>query len=216
MKNSGGTFLIVIAIIGLVLGGIILAGPTNNNTTNTNGQTSTSPQVSEDASLINRSGAPRIGPENAKVKVVIFSDYLCPYCKEFHSSTANKILNDYPNDVSVTIRTLLIHPQAEILQKAAEAAYKQDKFKEMADELFGLSTNNPTEDDVIKLAQKIALNTDQFKADLNSPEVQANVDKDNSDGQTLNLPGTPSVFVNNKYIENPGEVENAVKEALGK
>jgi len=210
MKGSGTTFIIAIAIIGLVLGGIIISSPRQTPTNNSETENS----VSEDPALVNRDGAPRIGKEDAKVKIVVFSDYLCPYCKELHEQL-NEILKANPDTVSLTARTFLIHPSAEILHQAAEAANKQGKFKEMNDLLFS-ADQDPTEDEVIEMAKKINLNITQFKSDLNSDAVKSAIQKDNDDAQALNLGGTPSVFVNGKYIDDPSGIGNIINTELGK
>ena len=214
--KGGGTFLIFIAIIGLVVGGLVLATPQQNNT-NTNRNSEETSVASEDPSLVNRADAPRIGPEGAKVMVVVFSDYLCPYCKNLHENL-NKVLADNPQTVSLTSRNFVVHPQAEIMAKAAEAANRQGKFKEMNDELFKLSgeTSEPTEDSMITLAKKLGLDTDKFKADIGSTQIQALVNKDNADAQDLNLQGTPSAYLNGKHVENIAQIDVMIKEALEK
>jgi protein-disulfide isomerase len=104
------------------------------------------------------------------------------------------------------------------MAKAAEAANRQGKFKEMNDELFKLSgeTSEPTEDSMITMAKKLGLDTDKFKADIGSAQIQALVNKDNADAQDLNLQGTPSAYLNGKYVENIAQIDVMIKETLGK
>lgn len=211
MKGSGTTFIIAIAIIGLVLGGIIISTPPQ---TPTNNESETSADVSEDPALVNRADAPRIGNENAKIKIVVFSDYLCPYCKTLHEKL-NEILAANPDTVSLTSRTFLIHPQADILHRAAEAANKQGKFKEMNDELFKAG-EDPTESEVIDMANKIKLNINQFKSDLNSDAAKSAVAGDDETAKQLGLGGTPSVYINGKYIDDPSNIESIINSELGK
>lgn len=213
-KNSGATtFIIFVAIVGLVLGGIILTSP--SKTQNQNSQSSNqSPQVKEDSSLINRDGAPVIGNKDAKVKVTVFSDYLCPYCKQIHS-TFNDLLAKYDGDLGIQYRNFVVHAQAQIMAQAAYAAQQQGKFKEAADLIFD-KYNTGDEDSMMKVAQDLGLNIDQFKKDMESDAAKNYVDKDSQDAQALNLGGTPSVFVNGKYLEDPSTLENQTKQILGK
>ena len=214
--RSGGTFLIFIAIIGLVVGGLVLATPQKNANNNNSNQTQEPASPINDPALINRGDAPRIGSPEAKVQLVVFSDHLCPYCKTLHENL-NQILDKYPSDVSLVLRTFIIHPEAEIMAKAAEAANRQGKFKEMNNELFNLQsqTAEPTEDSMVELAKKIGLDAEKFKTDLKSDLIQGLVTKDNTDAQALNLQGTPSVYMNNKSVENIGQIDVLIKEALG-
>ena len=208
--KGGGTFLIFIAIVGLVLGGIILASPPSQNT-DTNG-TQQQSATAGDPTLINRDDAPRIGKEDAKVKIVVFSDYLCPYCESLHE-TLNKILSEN-SDVSLTSRNFIVHPQSEIHARASEAANRQGKFKEMNDELF--NAGEADENKIVDIAKKIGLDVDKFKSDLNSDDIKTLVSRDNDDAQKLGLSGTPSVFLNNKPIEQVQDLESIVKSELGK
>lgn len=208
--KGGGTFLIFVAIVGLVLGGIILASPPSQNK-DTNG-TQLQSVTAGDPALINRDDAPRIGKEDAKIKIVVFSDYLCPYCKSLHE-TLNKILSEN-SDVSLASRNFIVHPQSEIQARAAEAANRQGKFKEMNDELF--AAGQADENKVVDIAKKIGLDVDKFKSDLNSDDIKNLVSRDNDDAQKLGLSGTPSVFLNNKPIEQVQDLESIVKDELGK
>jgi protein-disulfide isomerase len=214
--KGGGTFLIFIAVIGLVVGGLVLATPQNNSSTTTPAAQETV-VISNDPSLVNRADAPRIGPENAKVKIIIFSDYLCPYCKNLHDDL-NKILADNSQTVSLTVRTFIIHEQSEIMSKAAEAANRQGKFKEMNDELFLLNNEaaEPDEASMTELAKKIGLDADKFKTDIGSAQIKDAINRDNSNAQQLNLQGTPSAYINGTYIEDVGQIDALIKEALNK
>ena len=85
-----------------------------------------------------QAGDPVKGPANAKVTIVEFSDFQCPYCLQAYA-TVKQIMDAYPNDVRFIYKQFplnSIHPQA---QKAAEAslcAHEQGKFYEYHDKLF--------------------------------------------------------------------------------
>ncbi len=68
-------------------------------------------------------GGPSFGPANAKVTIVVFSDFQCPYCREFASTVRDNVPKKYPNDVRVVFEDFpiaVIHPWA---QAAAEAGH---------------------------------------------------------------------------------------------
>ncbi|HET6304347.1 MAG TPA: thioredoxin domain-containing protein, partial [Myxococcota bacterium] len=82
-------------------------------------------------------GAPVRGPESAKVTIVEFADFQCPFCTRVNS-TLTQIREQYPKDVKLVFKhlPLRIHPQAPGAHAAAEAAHRQGKFWEMHDKIF--------------------------------------------------------------------------------
>lgn len=214
MKNVS-IIIIVIVIIGAITG--IIAYSSKNTSNSATANTSTATQSSQsaevpDPNILNRANAPHIGDAKAKVQLVLFSDFLCPYCKTLHG-TLGQILADNPTQVSLEQRTFLIHDQAKILHQAAEAAVLQGKFKEMSDAIFAGKADT-TQDSVVKLAGTLGLDVQKFTSDLNSSAVNSAIDKDNQDAQTLGLQGTPSLFIDGKFVEDPSQVTTLISQAL--
>jgi protein-disulfide isomerase len=212
MKNPQIVFLVVIVAVSLVFGGYLLA-PSSGSSEKTSSQNQAQNQV-YDPSLINNPDSPRFGKAEAKVQIVVFSDFLCPYCKNAHE-IVKTVLDKYGDDVSVVQRNFIVHPQSQILAQAAEAANLQGKYKEMDDALFSKEVAQ-SEDGVVGVAKELKLDIDKFKLDLNSDKVKNQITKDNSDAQSLNLSGTPSLFLNNQPVENFNDLEAQVKTLLGK
>ncbi|HRN70192.1 MAG TPA: thioredoxin domain-containing protein [Candidatus Woesebacteria bacterium] len=82
--------------------------------------------------------SPSKGPTNAKVTIVEFSDFECPFCQRAFP-TVQQILDTYPNDVRLVYKQLPltnIHPNAERAALASECARDQGKFWEMHDRMF--------------------------------------------------------------------------------
>jgi len=212
MKNPQSVFLIIIVALALVFGGYLLAPPTDT----ANKQAANNPEetINADPQIINNSDAPLIGKAEAKVKLIVFSDYECPYCKNAHE-ILNSLYDKYPDDVNIQVRNFIVHPTSEILARAAEAANLQGKFKQMNDSIFAKGTE-ANEDAVVALAKEIGLNIDKFKSDLNSDKVKNRVSKDNEDAMNAGLSGTPSLFMDNESISNFNAIEQLVKEKLGK
>ncbi|NDC38258.1 MAG: thiol:disulfide interchange protein [Proteobacteria bacterium] len=145
---------------------------------------------------IDTTGNPVRGPANAKVTVVEFSDFQCPYCKR-GKETVDEIMKAYPNDVKFVFKQLPLpfHPQARPAAKASVAAMKQGKFWEMHDALFS-AQENLGEAFYLEQAKKLNLNVDKFKADMASAETDEYIKKDEEAAKKLGIGGTPSFAVN--------------------
>lgn len=205
-NKSGTIFIIIIALAGLILGGLAISTPKSSNQTG-----STSGKVSEDSSIIENNKMFTMGNENAKVKIIVFSDFLCPYCAQLHEQL-NETIAKEPNKIGVNVRTFIIHEEAAIMSKAAYAAGLQGKYKEASDLLFTKYTDG-TEDKMIEMAGELGLDKDKFKTDLNSDAAAKYVETDNTDATKLGLQGTPSVFINNKYVDDLNELNALIEEA---
>lgn len=203
-KNNSGMFIIFVAIAGIILGIILITAP---ETTTAPSQTGSSEVTATDDQLY-RGDAPYTGNKDGKIKVVVFSDYLCPYCKNF-SSQLDELVKKYP-DLVVYHRTFIIHSQAEILSRAAEAAALQGKFAEANDLIFNDYQEATTEDGLLSLSDKLKIDKAKFKSDLASTEIVNKVKSDDETARSINLSGTPSVFVNGKYLDDPSTIESAI------
>jgi len=138
------------------------------------------------------------GPEGAKVTIVEWSDFQCPFCSQA-AGLIDQITKAYPNDVKFVYKNypLPFHKQAMPAAKAAVAAGKQGKFFEMHDKIF--ANQRSLNDDVyVQYASELGLNVDQFKKDMDSPEVQAQIDKEMTEARSADVRGTPTIFINGK------------------
>jgi len=82
--------------------------------------------------------SPRFGPKDAKVTIVEFSDFECPFCSRAYA-TVNQIKTEYPKDVAIVYKHLPLtnlHPHAEKAAQATVCAQNEGKFWEMHDKLF--------------------------------------------------------------------------------
>ncbi len=164
-------------------------------------------------------GAPVRGPESAKVTIVEFADFQCPFCTRV-SATLGQIREQYPNDVKFVFKhlPLRIHPQAPGAHAAAEAAHRQGKFWEMHDRIFASPTDLAPET-FVGYAQQFGLDVGQFKKDVGSDAVKSRVDADMKEAQKLGVSGTPAFFINGKYIAGAQPFEafkTRIDEELGK
>ncbi len=141
-------------------------------------------------------GAPVTGPADAKIKLVEFSDFQCPYCI-MATPQLQALLKMYPGQVSLTFKQFPLdnHSQAAVAALAALAAQKQGKFWEMHDALFA-QNGHLSRDIILGIASKIGLSIMRFSADLNSPELKKVVERDVAEGEKAGVQGTPTVFIN--------------------
>jgi protein-disulfide isomerase len=142
--------------------------------------------------------APSFGPKDAKVTIVEWSDFECPFCSRV-GPTLKQIKETYPKDVRVLFRhqPLSFHPNAKGAAEASMAAHEQGKFWEFHDKLFA---NQKALDraSLEKYAQELGLNMNQFKAALDSGKFRAKVEADASAGAAVGANGTPTFFVNGR------------------
>ncbi|MFL5367284.1 MAG: DsbA family protein [Myxococcales bacterium] len=143
---------------------------------------------------------PSIGPKHAKVTIVEWSDFQCPFCGRV-DPTVRQILSTYKDDVRLVWRNepLPFHPNALPAAKAAMAAHKQGKFWQMHELMFA-HQNELSEAKYEEWAKQIGLDVARWKADKDSPAIAEAIQKDNSYGQQVGANGTPSFFINGKLI----------------
>ena len=149
---------------------------------------------------IDISGRPAKGSKNAKVTIVEWSDFQCPFCKRV-TPTLDQIHETYGDQVRIVFRhlPLSIHSKAPAAHAAAEAAHKQGKFWEMHDKIFE-NQRELSADKFAEYAQELGLDVDQYKKDVVSAEVKKRLDGDSSAAATLGVTGTPAFFVNGRYL----------------
>lgn len=147
-------------------------------------------------------GNPSVGPTDAKVTVVIFSDFQCPHCREL-SNTLATVIPEYPqvHFVFKDFPLTQIHPWAEAAAIGAHCAYMQSPkaFAPVDAQIFAeqdlLSAENIWEK-LISYATQAGLDPDAFKTCMSSPEAKAAVDASHREGEALNVTSTPTLFVN--------------------
>jgi len=145
---------------------------------------------------------PKTGIDTAKVTIVEFGDFQCPYCK-----TMNDIFNQakaqYGEQVEFVWKDFpltQIHDQALKAAEAARCAQKQGKFWEMHDFLF--QNQDKLGDSLyLSLAQQLKLDQAAFSKCLSNHETISSINQNIQEGQSLGVLGTPHFYINNKVAD---------------
>jgi protein-disulfide isomerase len=150
--------------------------------------------------------SPSLGPANAPVTLVEFSDFECPVCKGLHDALRG-LLPNYPQ-VRVVFKDFpleQIHPWARTAALAGRCAYQQSPtaFWKMYDLIYDgqelISAENAW-GKMTDFAGQSGLNPDAFKACMASPEAGAAVDASRANGIQLEVGSTPTIFVNGRRV----------------
>jgi protein-disulfide isomerase len=156
------------------------------------------PKLLEDPVKIPVAGAPVKGPEDAKITLVEFSDFECPYCSAA-APKVDAIMAAYPKDIKLIYKQfpLSMHPHAEMAAEASLAAREQGKFWEMYEVLFK-NFRQLSHTRILEIAKSLGLDMNKFQTELDSGKYKNDVAKDIADGDAANVYGTPAFYINGK------------------
>ncbi|MDB5475648.1 MAG: nhaA [Phenylobacterium sp.] len=144
----------------------------------------------------------RGGGGRGGVTVLIYGDYLCPYCRRLRGvldrlrralgERMTYVFRHFPNEHA--------HPGAEFAAEASEAAARQGKFWEMHD---GLYSREPplTRDHVLETARAAGLDMDRFQRDMADPALAGRVAEDVADGRRNQVTATPTIFIDGQRYD---------------
>ena len=153
-------------------------------------------------------GAPMRGSAQAKVTIVKFEDFQCPYCKTVQP-TFKELLKRYDGKLRVVHKDLpldAIHPQARPAAEAARCAGDQGKFWEYHDRLYA-NGSKLTADELKDAAKDVGLNVESFDQCVTTGKFKGAVQQDLLQGAQLGLTGTPAFFINGREISGARPVE---------
>lgn len=147
-------------------------------------------------------GDPFLGPENAPITIVEFSDYQCPYCIRWYQEVYTRLMKDYQGKIRFVYRDFplySIHPEAEPAAEAANCAGEQNVYWQFHDALFG-QKNGLGNSAYTQYASELGLNMEQFKQCLSEHRYKSEVDADYKFASNLGVSSTPTFFVNGLAI----------------
>ena len=130
------------------------------------------------------------------VSILVYSDYLCPYCRRLRP-VLERLRHALGERLAYAFRHFpneRAHPGATFLARAAEAAAQQGHFWDMHDYIYG---HEPpfSEKQILEFANKLGLDMERFRRDLESEDTQRRVDEDIAEGRRNGVTGTPTLFV---------------------
>ena len=162
---------------------------------------------------------PSIGPADAKVTIVMFSDLQCPACSATHP-VLKRVMAEFPGDIRLVVRDFpleSIHENAFEAAVAANAAKVQGKFFEYIEILYS-HQNELGAPMLKKYAAEIGLNVRKFELDLAGTTGNAEVRRDIADGRAYGVTSTPTIFVNGVRLRrlSAAGLYDAINTALGK
>lgn len=211
----------ITAPLAILVVGVLIAGAILYSNRNPSSQTANPISDSSGKIEVSVDDDPFLGPEGAKVVIVEFSDFQCPFCRSFWRDTLNRIKSEYIDSgksVKFVYRDFpltSLHPMAVKYAEAGECARDQGKFWEMHDKIFeeqdklGQGTIGAyTADDVKKWAIELNLNIFSFNQCLDSGKYTDEVKKDFEDGTRAGVNGTPTFFINGKVTVGAQPFEN--------
>jgi len=146
-------------------------------------------------------GFPSIGPENAPITIIEFSDYQCPFCRRWHDEVYQPLLNAYPGQIRFVYRHLplsSIHPDAQSAAEAAMCAGEQNAYWQFHEKLF--SDTSLGAGTYMQYAQELGLDSTSFEACISNNKYREAVLADNNFALDLGVRSTPTFFINGLAI----------------
>jgi protein-disulfide isomerase len=180
----------------------------NNETANDNNNIPQEPVGPVD---VEQGHLPILGNEDAKVTVVEFSDFQCPFCKSLFDESLAQIKSEYVDTGKVKFAyrhypLTDIHPNAQKSAEASECANEQGNFWGYHDELFknqdewGSLSATAALEKYVEYANNLGLNGEALRECVNSGEMAEKVNEDLDAGSAVGVNGTPATFVNGYLV----------------
>jgi protein-disulfide isomerase len=138
-----------------------------------------------------------LGPADAPITIVEFSDFECPFCRRWHAEVYKPLLAAYPGKIRLVYRNLpltSIHADALAAAEAAMCAGEQDVYWKYHDKLF--SSESLGNSVYLQYAQDLGLNMTTFKACLSDHKYQKAIEADSDFAINLGIRSTPTFFIN--------------------
>lgn len=172
---------------------------------------------------------PVLGNKDAKVEIVEFSDFQCPFCKSLFDDTLSQIKSEYVDTGKVKFAyrqfpLTSIHPNAQGAAEASECANEQGKFWEYHDTLFTNQadweslTSTDIQNKYVEYAGNLGLDTNKFSSCIISNKYADKVKEDLDEGTKIGVDGTPATFINGIRISGAvpfADFKAEIEKALG-
>jgi protein-disulfide isomerase len=159
------------------------------------------------ATVTIRPGTPAMGPADAPVTIVEWSDYQCPFCKRAHP-TVQQVLSEYKDKVRFIYLDypLPFHQMAMPASQAVHCAEDQGKFWEYHTNLFE-AAGDLSKADLSKRATDLGLDSAAFEACTTANKHDSLIKTNFDDGAALGVTGTPAFFINGRMLVGAQPIE---------
>lgn len=160
---------------------------------------------------IDTGDAPSVGPKNAKITMIEFSDYQCPFCKRVRD-TVWELVDEYKGKIKYVFMDfpLSFHQQSQKAHEASRCAGEQEKYFEYNKKLFSNQTKLSVAD-LKNYARELKLNTKKFDSCLDEGKYADEVKKSLEVGAKAGVSGTPAYFINGIMISGAQPKEKFVE-----
>lgn len=151
-------------------------------------------------------GHPRMGSADAKVVLVEFACFQCPYCAHL-APKLKKIKKKFGGKVAHCYKFFPVrsHPHGVFTALAGLAAHKQGNFWQLYDKMYA-NRHNLEDDEVLDYAQVLGLDIIRLKADIAASDTMKAIEKDKLEGMRFGVVGTPTFFVNGKLYQGANDI----------
>lgn len=143
-----------------------------------------------------------LGPENAPITIIEYSDYQCPFCKRWHDQVFYQLMAEYPDQIRFIYRDfplMSIHPGALPAAEAANCAAEQDAYFDYHEALFS-NQYNMDNTGLLQYAADLGLDTEAFRACLSSQRYRQEVLADLQYGMSIGVQSTPTFLINSTVV----------------
>lgn len=163
-------------------------------------------------------GKPSVGPENAPITLVQFSDFHCPFCQRVEPAI-DQLMKNFQGKIRKVWRhyPLPFHQGSARTHEASECAHEQNKFWEFHDAVFKNFGNTKDDAALKQVASQAGLDMKKFESCLSSGKYTKFIQDEIAKGSSIGVDGTPATFVNGQLVSGAMPYENfeaIVKEKL--
>ena len=193
-----GLLLPVVFVLGIVAGYLLWGRTPPATATADSPATLATPTVQVRRYDVSVDDDPFIGPEDAPITIIEFSDYQCPYCKKWHDEVLDRMLANYPGQIRFVYRDfplISIHPGAAPAAEAADCAGEQGSYWPFYQALFSMKYDLTTEA-YQQYAAELGLDTQAFAECLADRRYESEVMGDYDYAVNLGISSTPTFFIN--------------------
>lgn len=194
------SLLVIGALVGLALGWLAWRAAEAPESATGAGSAASGIEYVEGVDVSND---PVLGPADAPVTIVEFSDFECPFCSRFARQTAPALRRQYGDRIRwifVNYPLRSIHPNAYEAALAGECAVAQDRFWPFYDALFS-GRHRISASGYADAAREAGLDSDRFETCYDNADYAAEVALDMKEGEKFYILGTPTFYVNGKRME---------------